>query len=374
LGDLLRRSTEVANVSPGSQYQEITVRLWGKGVVRRGTVAAEDIDGSRRFLARSGQFIVSRIDARNGALGIVPDSLDGALVTNDFPVFVIEQSLLDSTFFEWLTRTRSFVELCQRASEGTTNRVRLNEARFLALEIPLPPPVDQQRIVARINAAASKLDQIANVRSEIGDAERSLLGSAFQRIVKAAPRRPFRDVAPLMRRRVNVRLDRDYLELGIRSFGRGAFHKPALPGADVGSKKLFEIHPGDLVFSNVFAWEGALAVARDADAGRFGSHRFITCVPHAGVSTAPFLRFYFLTNEGLAELGTASPGGAGRNRTLGLNALGAIQVPVPPYEQQLAFDTLQMKVDAAQRVQSVADSQLDALLPSILDRAFKGEL
>jgi type I restriction enzyme S subunit len=183
-----------------------------------------------------------------------------------------------------------------------------------------------------------------------------------------------RDVAPLVRRPVKVDVGAEYPELGIRSFGKGTFHKPPLSGAAVGSKKLYRIEPGDLVFNNVFAWEGAVAVAQAADAGRVGSHRFITCVPQPGLVTATFLCFYFLTEEGLDRLGEASPGGAGRNRTLGLEALARIQVPMPPMAQQAWFDSLQAKVGAMRGLHVQAEAELDAMLPAVLDRAFKGEL
>ena len=67
------------------------------------------------------------------------------------------------------------------------------------------------------------------------------------------------EVAPLVRRPVEIDLDAAYPELGVRSFGRGTFHKPELPGVEVGNKKLFRICAGDLVFNIVFAWEGAVA-------------------------------------------------------------------------------------------------------------------
>jgi type I restriction enzyme S subunit len=201
-----------------------------------------------------------------------------------------------------------------------------------------------------------------------------MLGSAFRKITKQAPRRPFGEVAPLVRRAVSVSIEGSYPELGIRSFGKGTFHKPALTGFELGNKRVFRIEADDLLFTNVFAWEGAIAVTELADAGRFGSHRYITCVPIEGVATSRFLCFYFLTLEGLAKIGEASPGGAGRNRTLGLEALAKIEVPVPRIELQHWFDELQAKVSALKRLQAETAAELDALLPSILDRAFKGEL
>jgi len=93
--------------------------------------------------------------------------------------------------------------------------------------------------------------------------------------MKAWPRVPLADIAPIVRRTVDIQHDQAYPELGIRSFGKGTFHKPPLAGADAGTKRLFRIEPGDLVFSNVFAWEGEIAVASPQDGGRFGSHRFM---------------------------------------------------------------------------------------------------
>ena len=92
------------------------------------------------------------------------------------------------------------------------------------------------------------------------------------------------------------------------------------------------------------------------------------------MATPQFLRFFFLTNDGLTRLGSASPGGAGRNRTLGLTALGEILVPIVPFAQQLWFDHLQEYVAAALEQQAQSAAEINALLPLILDKAFKGEL
>ena len=175
-------------------------------------------------------------------------------------------------------------------------------------------------------------------------------------------------VAPLVRRPVAIDENASYPELGVRSFGKGTFHKPALPGIEVGSKRLFRVEAGDLVFNIVFAWEGAVAVAVDTDDGRVGSHRFLTCMPEA--ATASFLRYFFLTEEGLRLLGEASPGGAGRNRTLGLKALDAIPVPVPSLDAQRWFDTVQHKAASIRAAHVAASADLDTLLPALLAEAF----
>lgn len=248
---------------------------------------------------------------------------------------------------------------------------------FAALEIELPPLDEQRRIVAKIakiESLAAKIDEARQLRQAIQTDAQAMLRSAFQQVIEGAKYRPMAEVAPIVRRPVEIELDGEYPELGVRSFGKGTFHKPVLKGSEVGTKKLYQIHPRDLVFSNVFAWEGAIAVVQRADAGRVGSHRFITCVPKPGIAIADFLCFYLLTEEGMEKIRDASPGGAGRNRTLGLKKLEQITVPVPQHTKQLEFNTLQEKVRDIRQAHAENQTELDALLPSFLDRAFKWKL
>ena len=265
-----------------------------------------------------------------------------------------------------------FVEFCVRASEGSTNRLYLQEDKFLAQLIPLPSLAEQRRVVGEIEEVAEQVGEARAQRKRAEQEMQQMLLGAFRQIAAGAPRRAMGEVAPLVRRPVPVDPLGAYAELGIRSFGKGTFHKPTLSGVEIGDKRIFCIEPGDLVFSNVFAWEGAIAVAQSTDAGRVGSHRFMTCVPKAGVATARFLCFFFLTADGMDLIGTASPGGAGRNRTLGLAALDEIRVPVPAMEEQEWFDELQREVDELRRLQAESTVELDALLPSILNKAFNG--
>jgi len=190
LGELLSRSTETAEIQPDESYKEITVKLWGKGAILRGVTSGAELNGARRFLARKGQLILSRIDARNGAIGIVPESLDGSVVSNDFPLFRLDANRVLSTYFSWLSKTKPFVELCQRASEGTTNRVRLQEDRFLNLQMSLPPLPEQRRIVARIDKLAAKINEARKIRTDVEKEQTLLLSSAFHRIAANAPRQP----------------------------------------------------------------------------------------------------------------------------------------------------------------------------------------
>ncbi|MCZ0867234.1 hypothetical protein O0V09_18715 [Dasania sp. GY-19] len=90
--------------------------------------------------------------------------------------------------------------------------------------------------------------------------------------------------------------------------------------------------------------------------------------------TSDFICFYLLTQEGIEKVREASPGGAGRNRTLGLKKLEKIEVPIPDFGKQLWFNQLQQKVADIKQAQLSNAVELEALMPSILDKAFRGEL
>jgi len=374
LGEVVRPAERFESPQPGRPYRQIGVRLWGQGAYERETVDGAETKYSKLNRVETGDIIVNKIWARNGSVTVVPHQLAGCFCSGEFPLFQPTDGELLPAWFFWLTKTRWLWDQCDKQSRGTSGKNRIRPEMFLAIEIPLPPLEEQRRIVARIDRLAAKIEEACRIKDQIESETRALLRSRFLLIVDDAPRRKMADVAPLVRRKADVRDGKEYPELGIRSFGKGTFHKPALDFLAVGSKKLYRIEPGDLVFNNVFAWEGAVAVAQPEDEGRFGSHRFITCVPRPGVATADFLCFYFLTPEGLEQIGEASPGGAGRNRTLGLEKLAEIVVPVPPYDQQLAFGRLMQRVREMNVVNERALKELDTLLPSILDRAFRGEL
>lgn len=373
LGDLLRRSREAVALDPLTSYKQITVRLHHRGAVLRGSKLGSEIGSSRQYRARTGQLIVSGIDARNGAISVVPPELDGAIVTNDFWLFDIDHTLILPQFLDHYVGTRRFSELCGQASEGTTNRVRLQPEQFLALPIPLPSRAEQEAFVAKIETLTRRTEEIRRLRHETQTDLKNLLMAMFQSLIIDAPITRFGSIAPLVRRPVEVDPQEDYPELGVRSFGKGTFHKPSVKGYDLGNKRVFYIQPGDLVFSNVFAWEGAVAIASASDIGRIGSHRFITCVPDPELVIPEYLEFFFLTPQGLELLGNASPGGAGRNRTLGLKALSDIPVPIPSLDEQEKFRKISARVKAISNVCSKSDQELSTLLLSVIDRTFQND-
>jgi type I restriction enzyme S subunit len=179
LGEVLKKSESWVTLAPDVEYQEVTVRLWGRGVTQRRQVTGAEIGSARRLQVRPRQFILSRIDARNGAFGLIPQELDGAVVSNDFPVFDVNENRMLPEYLGWMSRTVTFVEACKTASEGTTNRVRLKEETFLRMPLPLPPLAEQRRIVAMIDHLTAKVQEARNIRRRADKEVEMLLDGAL---------------------------------------------------------------------------------------------------------------------------------------------------------------------------------------------------
>jgi type I restriction enzyme S subunit len=360
--------------TPGKNYKQVGVKLWGEGAYQR-----ESIDGGEtkyKTLSRveADDIIVNKIWARNGSVALIPKGLEGSYVSGEFPTFTPIRQELEPRWFHWITKTHFFWDQCDEKSRGTSGKNRIRPERFLKIRIPLPPLPEQQRIVAQIEDLANKIEKAKGIRVENETAQNDLLLSTYFKISRNAPHRPMREVAPLFRRPEVVNLKAEYPQIAVRSFGKGTFHKPLLSGSEITWQKPYLVKAGDILISNIKAWEGAIAVAENEDDGRFGSHRYLTCTPISGIATARFVCFHLLTLKGLHDIGEASPGSADRNRTLNTKALLEITIPIPSYEKQIWFDELLEKVDQQKKIGAETTVELDALLPSILDKAFKGEL
>lgn len=182
IGDILTRNKTRVTVEDGISYKQVTIRTNYKGVVLRGVQDGSTIGTKEQFRVSAGQFILSRIDARNGAFGIIPDELEGAIVTNDFLAFDINENEVEIEFFNVFLQSPIFLEACIRASRGNTNRKRVDESFFLNYEVSLPSLQEQHQLIKRINQARAG---IATAQHEITRQE-ALLGKLKQAILQEA--------------------------------------------------------------------------------------------------------------------------------------------------------------------------------------------
>jgi len=375
-GDILREVSRPEKPSPEREYRILGMRWYAGGLFEKTRSKGRDIKANKVYRVEEGDVAYNRLFAWKGSFGVAGPDDAGAYVSNEFPCFVPDDSKADRDFLRWYMSRVPFWEEIEVLSTGSSrqSRLRLKQERFLALSVPLPPLPEQRRIVAKIDQIAARVEEAKRLAEQIEEEQTALLLRRVEELSKAAPRAPMAEVAPVVRRPVEIQPDEWYPELGIRSFGKGTFHKDPVKGSEVGSKRLFHIEPGDLLFSNVFSWEGAIAVVQPADRGRFGSHRFITCVPDPKRATAQFLCYWFLSDEGLTNIRAASPGAAGRNKTLGIRKLEAIEVPLPPIGEQHEFGKLINATQRARMAHQQTATSVEALMPALLDQAFRGEI
>jgi len=394
LGGVLTRSEERVEIRPDREYLQVTVRLWGGGVVLRNEVSGAKIAAKKRHVVRPQQFLLSRIDARNGAFGLVPDSLDGAVVSNDFPAFKINRKLLEPRFLEWMSKTKRFVDLCRAASEGTTNRVRLQVDRFLVTEISLPPLEEQRRIVARIEELAAKVEAARALRQqaseEINVLQRSMLQSAFDEGLKPLDGWPV--LASVIERIENgwspscLPYPADEGEWGVLKVGAvstGQFvpgENKALP-AYLEPRPELEIRHGDFLFGRANTRElvGACTAVQNPPRQLMLCDKIFRFVlkPDAQVDKL-YLDFALKSPPLRKQIEAGASGTSSSMKNISKAKVMRLRLPLPPLSEQhriVAYlDALQAKVEAVKQHQAATGDALDALLPSILDRAFKGEL
>ena len=144
----------------------------------------------------------------------------------------------------------------------------------------------------------------------------------------------FRDILERVEVPVNVESDKEYVQIGIRSHGKGLFYKEPVLGKALGNKQVFWIQPNCFILNVVFAWEQAITKTTENEIGMIGSHRFPMYRPKNDLVDINYLIYYFLTKRGTDILEAASPGGAGRNRTLGQERFLKSKITLPPLPEQ----------------------------------------
>jgi type I restriction enzyme S subunit len=158
---------------------------------------------------------------------------------------------------------------------------------------------------------------------------------------------PLSNLLRRVRKPVEVEADKLYREIGILSHGKGIFHKEERTGASLGNKSVFWVEPDCFIVNIVFAWEQAITKTTNAEKGMIASHRFPMYKPQAGTLDLDFLVSFFNTPQGKYLLGLASPGGAGRNKTLGQQAFLDLSIPLPSFPEQCKITDLLNTVDQA---------------------------
>jgi type I restriction enzyme, S subunit len=232
--------------------------------------------------------------------------------------------------------------------------------RMRNLRLPLPHSKAEQQKIAE---CLSSVDELMAAQARKVDAlkthKKGLMQQLFPREGETQPRLRFPEfqnagewkrkligqlVSPALR--PTDKPTTPYLGLGIRSHGKGTFLKIAENPEKNSMDTLYTVRPHDLIVNITFAWEGAVAIARECDDGALVSHRFPTYTANLGESIPGFLQYVILDKRFIYSLGIISPGGAGRNRVLSKSDFLKLPVLAPAVPEQQRIATCLSSLDA----------------------------
>ena len=381
LAEIAQPVTRPVSVLPGISYRTIGVKWWGEGAYERETIDGSQTAAKMLSFVCEGDLIINKIWVRHGSTAIASKAVDGCAASGEFPTFELDRAKVLPRWIHWLTKSHDFWSKCDALSHGTSGKNRIRPELFLTIQIPLPPLSEQNGIVKRIEELAAKIEEVKGLRWDAVDeielvaiAERSEI---FEKDLKGVVSN-LNNVASLERGKFAHRPRNDP-----RFFGGD---HPWIQIAEIESSGKYiqkwtqTLNDEGLSISRKFP-KGTLLVSIAATIGAVGILDFDCCIPDSIVAVTPkqgidaeYLYHYF--GYVRSNLEKIAPQSAQKN--INLEILYSLPIPVLPIVQQRGIashlDELQTKIDRLKQLQSETSDELDALLPSILDKAFKGEL
>jgi type I restriction enzyme S subunit len=390
LGRIARPILRTVPVVAGQAYRTIGVKWWGEGAYERQTIDGSETAARTLNIVRENDLIINKIWVRHGSTAIASDAVDGCAASGEFPTFELDREHVLPRWLHWLTKTRPFWNSCDQLSQGTSGKNRIRPELFLTIEIPLPPIKEQHRIVARIEELTGKIERGQELRRQIAAEAEALAASSttalFNRVQRDSyPRAMLGEIAAI---RAGVTLGRvlrgstvriPYLR--VANVQDGHFKLDVIKEVEVLPDEVakWRIEPGDLLVTEGGDWDklgrGAVWEGQIADCIH-QNHIFRVRVDRRSFNPY-FLAALMASPQGKAYFQSA----AKRTTNLAsinqrqLRAFQVVCLPLP--EQQRLVDdleALQIKITELKTVHARMQAELDALLPSILDRAFRGEL
>jgi type I restriction enzyme S subunit len=389
LCNLLRLRTPDIVVSPAATYDFAGVKSFGGGVFRGPSKAGSQFSYRRLSRIRSGQFIYPKLMAWEGALGIVPGNLDGLFVSPEFCVFDVDRDAADPRWIDYYFRQASVWPRLSSGSSGTNiRRRRIYPADFLKHQVPLPPLAEQRRIVAKIERLAGLVEEAKGLNFATCQGASTLGQAAIDRLFTAVAKRV--GVTRLGELEPHVtsgprNWSQHQSETGERFYraqdigpdgrtldGSRLFITP--PNGQQG--RIAHLEPGDLMIVITGATVGRVALFSDSHESGFVSQHVAICrLPQSRV--LPEYGLYCLRSpQGRGQLlgqryGQGKPG-------LNLTNIRNIAIPIPSFDEQERVlgraRAVEARLGAILREEQNVRAEIDAMVPAILDRAFKGDL
>ena len=173
IGSFLVRRKETIDIQDGIIYKRVTVSTKGGNITIRDEKDGKLIGTKKQFVIHEGQFLLSKIDARNGAYGVVPAIAEGAIITGNFWTYDVDYERINPQFLTLVTKTQQFLDFAEKSSNGTTNRHYLQVKAFLNQQVPLPSIEEQEKILREYNAhIESVIQKRRSINSLVSDSKK----------------------------------------------------------------------------------------------------------------------------------------------------------------------------------------------------------
>ncbi len=381
--------SRVVPVTPGTSYRTIGVKWWGEGAYERETIDGSETAARVLSFVREGDLIINKIWVRHGSTAIATKAVDGCAASNEFPTFELDLSKVLHRWIHWQTKTRSFWEKCDQLSRGTSGKNRIKPELFLTIKIPLPPVSEQRRILSRIEELAAKVEEARGLRRLAAEEANSFRESTAAKLLREQPDAVVLPIEMLAEVRGGIQKGPHRVAGAnpIRYLTVAHVHRNRIVLDD---PRYFEVNAGELerwalIAGDVLIIEGN---GSESEIGRAALFRgeLQPCVHQNHVIRVrldqariwpEYLNLYLNSPVGKDAVQQQSRTTSGL-RSLSVGRIRQIPILVPTLQEQhriVAYlDGLQAKVDALKKLQAETAAELDALLPSILDKAFNGEL
>lgn len=379
VGDVLKLERRPIEPEPTKEYVSIGVRSFGKGIFHYEPVQGDRLGKLRYFEVVPDRLVVSNIKGWEGAVALSTDADAGCIASNRFLSYVPIDNQIDVRWARWYFLSDAGNELLQRASPGSADRNRtLAIGRFSALEIPLPPLVEQRRVAYQldhIEAVAAELRLHAERAAELNKALAVSIATRpdLDQAARAAEgwrQIPLGDVMTPSASQVPVKPGNQYMIAGIYSFGRGLLDRGPIDGTETSYATLTKLDEGDIVVSKLNGWEGAVAVVGHAFDGYHVSSEYPTFKPDRSKLLPGFFAGIARAPDFWSDLNASARGSMVRRRRINPAEFLATRVWLPPIDlQELAVMTLDMTAEAT-RIRVRAIARISVLLPAALNQAF----
>jgi type I restriction enzyme S subunit len=383
LGELLRLARRPVEVEADKRYQEIGIYCFGRGIFHKAPRSGLEVGEKDIFLLKESDFILQVTFAWEGAVGIVSAAEDGMYGSTRYPTFRVDENRCVPLFLLNYFKTHEGLEQLVRICPGSAGRNRvLSIKRIPEVQVPLPSVAEQRRIVGRIEELATQIHEASALRQQaVEEAESLLVAMAHRSDLDIATkeregwkRTKLSDVIEEVDDSHVVKADHSYPNLGMYSFGRGLFHKPPIDGLTTSAKSLRRVKEGQFIYSRLFAFEGAYGMVTNEFDGAFVSQEYPTfkCDPHR--IRAEFLVAYFKPAHVWKDIAIGSKGLGDRRQRVQPPQILNHELWLPPITWQNRLAEVRAEIDGLRYLQVETAGELGALLPAILDRAFKGEI